>query len=89
MFIWESQFYRLDAPGGDLSKAHYAALTTAPRDMKVIFAPPSDSAKADNALFMLQMRDGVHAGLRTHVTKDTCPDAAVPTAGPGTEAPAK
>lgn len=83
VFVWESRLFRLDMPGGDLSKAKQLYLTyyhvegeRMARDLSVLPSVVATSAAKDTVMFLFEDSGGIRIGLRNNASADKCPAAA-------------
>lgn len=92
VFVWESRLFRLDMPGGDLTKAKQLYLTyyhaegeRMASDLTVLPTTIATSAAKDTVMFLFEDAGDVRIGLRTSASADKCPASA----GEGQAAPAE
>ncbi len=93
VFVWESRLYRLDMPGGDLTKARLVYLLEdqrVPSDLSVLPSVVAASATTDTVMYLMNDYGGHRVGLRTSASADSCPGAVpeVDEAAPEGAAPA-
>ena len=78
VFVWEARLYRMDMPGGDLTKARLVYLLEdqrVPADLSVMSSVVAASAAQDTVMFLMNDFVGQRVGLRTSASADACPAA--------------